>query len=378
MSVFDTLDADVVTHSALARLERLVELESPSDDEGRLRAVADHFAGELEALGAAVERVDVPGVGEHVRARIDGGEASHDPVVVLGHLDTVQPVGSFDPVFRVRDGRAEGPGTFDMKGGLACALEALARLAAAGAAPARPVIVLATCDEETGADHSLGLIEETVTGAHAVLVPEPPLPGGGAKTSRKGVGWYRLTVTGRAAHAGVAPEDGVNALVELAHQILAVRQLADPDTGTTVTIGHAGGGTAPNVVPAEAWAAVDLRFRTGDEGTRVDAALRALRPTLDGAAITVSGGINRPPMERTPGIARLYDRARALANQDGWDLAEGDSGGASDGSLAAALGVPVLDGIGPAGAGAHAAHEHVFVEDLPRRVGLYGRLLEGL
>lgn len=378
MSGFAGVDAAELRDGALRRLERLVALESPSTDEARLRAVAAWMASALEAVGAEVDTVDVAGVGEHVIGRIPGRDSAREPVVVLGHVDTVHPVGSFDPVFRVAGGRASGPGVFDMKGGWACVLEALARIRSAGAAPRRPVIVVATCDEETGSESSRALIESLARGARAVLVPEPPLPGGAAKTRRKGVGWYRVEVTGRAAHAGVNPEDGVNALHALAHTIVALTALADPGAGTTISVGEAGGGTASNVVPASAWAVVDVRFATAGEGARVDAAVRALEPRLPGAGLRVTGGVNRPPVERTEGSAELYGRARALAAEGGWTLGEGATGGGSDGSFTAALGVPTLDGIGPDGGGAHAPDEHVHVEDLARRVRLYGRLLETL
>ena len=364
--------------ATLDRLRRLVVLESPSGDEPRLRAVAGDLAAELAAIGADVDTLVVPGIGEHVIARVEGRENRAEPVLVLAHLDTVHPAGSFDPVFVVEDGRARGPGTFDMKGGLACMVEALALFHRRGVAPRRPVTLLATCDEETGSASSRGLIEETARKAHVVLVPEPPLPDGGAKTSRKGVGVYRLNVQGRASHAGLDPAAGVNALLELAHQILAVTALADPGAGTTISVGEAGGGTASNVVPATAWATVDVRFRSRVEGERVDRAIRGLRPRLQGARLSLEGGINRGPLERTEAIAALYSRARDLAERDGWRLGEGSSGGASDGSLTSALGVPTLDGIGPAGAGAHSSDEHVLVDDLPRRVRLYGRLLESL
>lgn len=378
MSLFAGMDAAAVRDRTLERLRRLVELESPSSDEARLRAVAAWVAQELGRAGGDVDTVDVPGVGEHVVARFPGIDAGLEPVVILGHLDTVHPVGTFEPVFRVDGGRAHGPGVYDMKGGWACALEALARLREGSGSPRRPLVVLATCDEETGSESSRGLIEETARGARAVLVPEPPLPGGAAKTRRKGVGWYRLEVKGRAAHAGVDPENGVNALVELAHQILAATDLARPEEGTTLSVGEAGGGTTSNVVPAEAWAAIDVRFATPAEGERVDAALRALSPRVEGAELTITGGVNRPPVERTPANAALYEAAQAVAAEAGWSLGEGSTGGGSDGSFTAGMGVPTLDGIGPDGSGAHARTEHILVDDLPRRVGLYGRLLETL
>ncbi|MFW6206200.1 MAG: M20 family metallopeptidase [Gemmatimonadota bacterium] len=370
-------DPDLRT-AALRRLRQLVELESPSGDESRLRAIAAAMAAELEELGAAVQRVRVDGVGDHLIGRVPGREPDLDPVVVLGHLDTVHAVGTFDPVFRLEGERAYGPGACDMKGGWACMLEALALLDAAGRRPHRPLVVLATCDEETGSDTSRALIEDTARDARAVLVPEPPLPDGGVKTQRKGVAWYRLSVHGRAAHAGLAPEHGVNAITELAHQVLAVTGLADPGAGTSVSVGEAGGGTASNVVPATAWASIDVRFSDPVEGRRVDRALRELRPAVQGARLELEGGVNRWPMERTEGVVELYHRARRLARAMGWTLGEGMAGGASDGSLTAALGVPTLDGIGPAGGGAHAPDEHVRVADLARRVRLYARLLEEL
>jgi glutamate carboxypeptidase len=377
VSAFEGVSGEALEAEAVEYLRRLVELESPSGDEARLRAVAGDVAATLAGLGVDVDTEDVPGVGEHVIGRWAGAEPDLAPVLVLGHLDTVHPVGTFDPVFQLEDGRASGPGTFDMKGGWACLLTAAARLAR-GAGPRRPVVILATCDEETGSDTSRALIEELAEGAHAVLVPEPSMPDGSAKTRRKGVGWYRLDVEGRAAHAGVAPGDGVNAIVELAHRIVEVTGLADPEVGTTVSVGEVGGGTASNVVPARAWATVDVRFSTPTEGARVDGAMRALSATAAGAGLRVSGGINRPPMERTDAIAALYDRARALAEEAGWTLGEGASGGASDGSITAGMGVPTLDGLGPLGDGAHADHEHVVVADLGRRALLYGRLLETL
>jgi glutamate carboxypeptidase len=381
VNLLESVGAEELTGSTLERLRRLVELESPSGDEVGLRAVAAELALQLAGAGGDVDTVDVEGVGEHVVGRFpgDGGEVGElDPLLVLGHLDTVHPVGSFSPTFQVAGGRARGPGVFDMKGGLACMLEALDRLRRAGQRPRRAVTVLATCDEETGSGSSRVLIEELARGAGAVLVPEPPLPGGGAKTRRKGIAVYRLRVTGRASHAGLAPQDGINAVVELAHQVLSITGLADPAAGTTATVTTIRGGTATNVVPAEAVAEVDVRFTAASEAARMDEAIRALEPRLGGVRLEVTGGVNRAPMERTAGVAALYQEARRLAAAAGWELAEGLAGGASDGSLTAGLGIPTLDGIGPEGGGAHAPDEHVLVADLPRRVHLYAGLLVSL
>ena len=204
------------------------------------------------------------------------------------------------------------------------------------------------------------------------------MPDGGVKTGRKGVGVYTLRATGRAVHAGIDTGKGVNAILELAHQVTALGALADPSRGTTLNPGVIRGGTASNVVPAEAWLELDVRFRELAEGERVDAAVRALAPVVAGAGLVVEGGINRPPLERTPEIAELYGTARTLAAELGTELSEGSTGGASDGCFTAAMGVPTLDGLGVRGDGAHADDEHILVQDLPFRVALYGRLLQTL
>lgn len=380
MSPFDEVVASGAlrtTARVLETLRWLVEHESPSSDEQRLRVLAADLGAMLRELGAQVELIDAPGTGRHVSARFAGRE-EEAPLLILGHLDTVHPVGTLEErPFRVADGRVTGPGVFDMKAGLAVLLESLGLLVRQGA-PRRPAHVLVTCDEETGSETSRSIIERAARDSGAVLVLEPPLPGGAAKTARKGVGLYDLRIQGRAAHAGVEPEQGISAIHELAHQVLALEALADAAAGTTVTVGLARGGTASNVVPASAEATADIRFSTMDEGERVDRAIRSLAPTLHGAKLQVSGGINRPPLERTDAVVALYRRARELARSLGFDLPEGSTGGASDGCFTAALGIATLDGLGVAGGGAHAVNEHILVEDLPRRTALVGRLLETL
>lgn len=371
--------AAAVQARVLDRLRRWVEQETPSGDEACAAALAGDIAAALVAAGAEAELVEAPGWGRHLLGRMAGREPGLEPVLVLGHLDTVHPRGTLETQpFLVREGRAEGPGVYDMKAGLAVLVDALVALAEAGTAPRRPLRVLITCDEEAGSDTSRALIEQTARGAAAALVLEPPLANGGAKTARKGVSTYRLHVTGRAAHAGVEPERGVCATLELAHQILQVAALADPALGTTVNIGVIGGGTLSNVVAAEAWAEVDVRFATAEEGRRIHAALHALRPLLPDAVLHLEGGVNRPPLERSEGVVRLYQHARALAAELGFELAEGGTGGGSDGSFTAALGVPTLDGLGVQGGGAHSTDEHILIADVPRRVALLARLLETL
>lgn len=372
-------DAAGLKKRALRRLEPLVRHETPSRDAARLDAFADEIAAALESVGARVALVREPSFGTQLDATIPGSDVELEPVLVLGHMDTVHPAGTVvERPFRVEDGKAYGPGVYDMKVGIAVLLEALALLHEAGASPNRPVRVLLTCDEEIGSHTSRERIEEAAVAACCVLVLEPSMPDGGAKTVRKGVGVYTLTAKGVAVHAGIDAGGGVNAIVELARQVVRLEELVDRDRGTTLNAGVIEGGTVSNVVPARAALEVDVRFRELAEGERVDAALHALQPCVPGAELVVEGGINRPPLERTPAIAALYGRARELAAELGFDLPEGSSGGASDGCITAALGVPTLDGLGVRGAGAHAVDEHILVDDLAFRVALYGRLLQAL
>lgn len=372
-------DAASLSKRALRRLELLVRHETPSRDAARLDALADAVAGLLEEAGGGVALVREPELGTHVDATIPGDDSELEPLLILGHMDTVHPVGTLaERPFRVEGGKAYGPGAYDMKAGIAVLLETLAVLHEAGGRPRRPVRVLLTCDEEIGSHTSRPRLEDAARAAHCVLVLEPSMPDGGVKTGRKGVGVYTVTANGVAVHAGIDSGGGVNAVVELAHQVLRLLELADPERGTTLNPGVIRGGTVSNVIPASAWLEVDVRFRELAEGERVDAAMHALKPVTDGAGLVIEGGINRPPLERTEAIAALYEEARGLAAGLGMDLTEGSTGGASDGCFTAAVGAPTLDGLGVRGDGAHAVHEHVLVEDLPRRVALYGRLLQAL
>ncbi|RUL81276.1 M20 family metallopeptidase [Tautonia sociabilis] len=374
--------------STLSLLRCLVEHESPSRDKAALDALADRLTPLLADAGASsVERIPNDRGGDHLLARFPFG---HDPdpqapdaprpALLLAHFDTVWPLGTIDRMPFRRDGnRVSGPGTFDMKGGLTLLLVALAALRDLNLAPPRPVAFLLTSDEEIGSPTSRPLIESAARRAAFALVPEPPLPGGALKTARKGVGRYTLSVTGIPAHAGIEPEKGRSAVLELAHQIIAIHAMADPAAGTTLTVGRAEGGGAVNVVPASATAEIDLRVSSRAEADRVDRALHCLLPALDGTRLALSGGLNRPPMERSPAIASLFDRARAAASSAlGLDLAEGSTGGGSDANFTAALGLPTLDGLGPLGAGAHAEHEHIEVDTLPLRAALLATLLRSL
>jgi glutamate carboxypeptidase len=357
----------------------LVEQESMSREADATRRIAEQFGERLARIGPQVELLSDPRYGATLRARFDGGSGDEARLLVVGHLDTVWPIGTLARrPFRVEGDRAYGPGIFDMKAGVAIAAFAARALKEGGRAAKRPVTFLMTCDEETGSHFSREIIEEEAIDARAALVLEPPIPGGTVKTARKGVGEFELIVRGRPAHAGNDPRAGISAITEIACQILAINEMCDYERGTTLNVGVVHGGVLSNVVAAEARAAVDMRFRTVDEGMRIEQAMAKLSPTLDGAQIEVRGGINRPPLVRTPEISALFEHARRLAAEIGFELSEGSVGGGSDGNFIAAKGVPVLDGLGVDGAGAHAEHEHIIISDIPRRAALLARLIETL
>ncbi|MDQ3919983.1 MAG: M20 family metallopeptidase [Acidobacteriota bacterium] len=367
----------------LSLTRALCEVESPSGDGEGSRAVVSLLA---DAAGAvvgveSVERVGAAdGYGEHliVRAFAPGPHEAR-PLLLLGHTDTVHPRGTLAArPWREDGGRIYAPGVFDMKASCAAALEALRACSASDLKPRRPVVLLLTCDEESGSMSGRALVEAEARRAEFVLVLEPPAPGSRAKTARKGTGLFTLSVEGRAAHAGLEPEKGVSAVLELARQIERVSALARPELGTTINVGTVTGGTHANVVAAEARAEVDVRFSTADEARRVETALLELKTFDERAALKVTGGINRPPMERTPAVAALYEKARRVAAAFDFELGEASVGGASDGNFAAACGATVLDGLGVDGDGAHAAHEHIVADALALRGALLAALVAAL
>ena len=363
----------------LALLFQLVRLESPSRDKESLDKLGKLLADLLRALGGSVDIHANARGGDHVLGRFPGTTELR-PALVLGHFDTVWPRGTLERMpFRVdKAGRAFGPGIFDMKASLVVFLEVMKHLKKNELALPRPIWVLFTSDEEIGSPNSRGLIEDLARQAAYVLVLEPALADGGLKTSRKGVGRFRLEVEGKAAHAGVAPENGRSAIVELAHQIVRLEDLQDVAAGTTINVGLIQGGTTTNVVPAQAWAEIDVRVASTVEQTRTVASLQSLSPVTRNVRLTVSGGFNRPPMERTRAIASLFEQAQRIGRTIGLELTEGSSGGGSDGNFTAALGLPTLDGLGAKGGGAHADDEHIVVESLPERATLLLALLQGL
>lgn len=356
----------------LQTIEALVRLESPSTDKAAVDRCGAVLAGMLRQAGADVRVLSQSERGDHLIARIPGGGL---PVMILGHFDTVWPLGTLDRMPLLRDGdRLHGPGTFDMKAGIALALTAIGALRATDT-PHPPIAMVWTTDEEVGSATSRETIESEAKHAAAVLVLEPALPGGHLKTARKGCGEFELIVQGVAAHAGLDPGKGASAIHELATQIAAIERLQDLTRGISVNVGLLSGGSRPNVVAAEARATIDVRAPTRDAADVVESALRGLHPVRPGTRLIIRGGFERPPMERTPAVAALFARASAVASSMGRTLAEGSAGGGSDGNFTAALGVPTLDGLGPIGDGAHAAHEHVDVTALPWRAALLAGLL---
>ena len=367
-------------HELLALTCALVEAESPSGDKDGSTAAVSLLASAAATIGSvsSVERISSEEFGEHLRIKAFTNNNS-PPIVILGHTDTVHPRGAIkERPWRAEGNRIYGPGIFDMKANCALALEVLLACEATASCPRSPITILLTCDEETGSPSGRGLVEAESKNARAVLVLEPPASGGRVKTARKGTGMFTIEVHGRAAHAGLDPEKGVSAVLELARQTLRLSELNDPATGTTVTVTVVRGGTHSNVVPAEARAEIDLRFTSASEGLRVESAIRNLKPFDARAQLVVSGGINRPPLERTEGVAALYEHARTIAKLLDFDLGEASVGGASDGNFVGALGVPVLDGLGIEGDGAHAAHEHIELDHLPVRGALIAALLASL
>ena len=358
----------------------LVEQESMSREAEATARIAENLGRHLAESNAKVELFRDPGYGATLRAKFEcDSPVSDKQLLVVGHLDTVWPLGTLaQRPFEVKEDRAYGPGIFDMKAGVTAAVFAMRALKAFGRKTARDVTFLMTCDEETGSHFSREIVEEEGRRSAVALVLEPPIPGGVVKTGRKGVGEFELIVRGRSAHAGNDPRAGISAITELASQVLAINAMADHGRGTTLNVGVVSGGVLSNVIPAEARARIDMRYANLEEGQRIIEAMQRLEPVLEGARLEVRGGINRPPMVRTPEIGTLFMHARALAAEIGFDLKEGSVGGGSDGNFIAALGVPVLDGLGVDGAGAHAEHEHIVISDIPRRATLLARLMETL
>jgi glutamate carboxypeptidase len=360
----------------LDTIETLVRLESPTTDKAAVDRCGAELAARLEQIGGRVTKLTRQDRGDHLLAEFGCGASQ---ILLLGHFDTVWPVGQLARMPLTRsNGRLHGPGVFDMKAGIGLGMLAARAVVETGTSPSRRIVMLWTTDEEIGSGSSRAAIEDEARRSEAVLVLEPSLPGGALKTQRKGCGAYEVTVKGVAAHAGIEPQKGASAVHELAHQILRINALQDLARGISVNVVRVSGGLRSNVIPDEAHATVDVRVPTAAAAAEIDQAFRGLQPLDPRTTVEASGGFDRPPLERTDQVARLYKQARDIAGELGHDLAEGGTGGGSDGNFTAAVGVPTLDGLGAVGDGAHALHEHVDINSLPDRAALVAALIARL
>jgi glutamate carboxypeptidase len=359
-------------------IRQLVEIESPSDNKPAVDQLGALLAGRFEKIGGHAKFHRAQNFGDHLQVDFSG-VPSGKPVLLLGHIDTVYPTGTLSTMpCRVADGRLWGPGALDMKSGIALILHALEGLRAwHGDTVPRPVTVLLVTDEEVGSQSSRRITESLARKSEAVLVLEPSYGIKGAvKTARKGVGEYTIRVTGKAAHSGLDFDKGENAIVEMAKQITAISKLVNLKRGLTLNVGVVSGGTRTNVIPAQAAASLDVRVTQMKDATTIDRQLRALTPFNRKCKLEIKGAVNRPPMERSAGVAMLYKKASEIAKRLGWKLEEASVGGGSDGNFTASLGIPTLDGLGGVGEGAHATHESVILSELPRRATLLAELIE--
>jgi glutamate carboxypeptidase len=370
LSFFDARTPEIVD-----LLRRLVLMESPSTSKAHVDKIANTVGDYCRELGADVTYYPGGTSGELAFA-VWNADAPGKPIMLLTHLDTVWPVGTLDTMpLREENGVLYGPGVVDMKAGVAIALETLRGLRDRGEIPHRPIWMFHNSDEEIGSPSSRDLIVEKARECGLVLVMEPASEGEALKTWRKGIGQYTVRTKGRASHAGQAPEKGINAVIEAAHQALTMHSLNDLPNGTSVSVTVIHGGIATNVIPPEATMQVDVRFLKASEATRVDTAIHSLTPHLPGAEVVVEGGIDRGPMERNEQMIAAFRRVQEMGKSLGLELREDGSGGASDGNFTAAIGITTLDGLGGDGQGLHAAHEQVNIRSLHRRAALLAKLL---
>jgi len=359
----------------VAAIREIVEIESPSYDVERSKTVVLWIENEARKVGLdlVIERIPVEEFGEHLIIRAFPGDSK--PYLLLGHSDTVHPVGTKEQnLTRIDGDKFYGCGIFDMKAGIVLMLEALRYFAETGLRPSRPITIFLSCDEEVGSYSGRPILEKEAAGAEACLVFEPSAAGR-VKTGRKGTAMYTVRAHGVPAHAGLEPEKGASAILELSRQIERLHSFNNVEAGTTVNVCTAHGGTTTNVIPEHAECTVDVRFSSMDEAARIDAAIKGLTPFDERVSVSVHGDVNRPPMERTDAVASLFEKARDVAASFGYELGETQVGGASDGNFVAALGVPVLDGLGITGDGAHTLYEHILVSDIADRAALVTQLL---
>jgi glutamate carboxypeptidase len=364
----------------LNSIREIVEIESPSFNEEGSSLVGEWTARQARRISpeVVVEKIEAKKYGVHLLIRafspIEKGEK---PILLLGHTDTVHPLGAkMKNPTRIENEKFYGCGIFDMKANIVLILEVLRFFAESNLKPARPVTIFLSCDEEVGSLTGRAIVEAEAVKSEFCLVCEPSADGK-VKTGRKGTGMFKVETRGIPAHAGLEPEKGASAILELSKQILKIHALNDLQKGTTANVCEISGGTASNVIPEYAECSVDVRFSSMDEAVRIEKALKKLQSSDAQVSIKISGAINRPPMERTEKVVNIYEKARNLAAGFGYKLGETQVGGASDGNFVSALGVPVLDGLGVAGNGAHTLSEYILIDDLAKRATLLALLLLG-
>jgi glutamate carboxypeptidase len=381
METYRELSGAVAKRQAqmLNMIAQLAALESPTEDRAAVNRCVALVEGWIKACGGKSRRSRQKLAGDVLIGRFGPARSAVRPIMVLGHLDTVWPLGTLEKMpFRVGQGRAWGPGVLDMKAGVTMALTAL-RVLQQTEQLNRPVVLLLNSDEETGSEYSRAVTESLAKQCAAVFVLEPAQgPAGAYKTARKGVAHYRLLVHGVPAHSGVDFDHGHSAVLELGRQIERASAFSNRAQGITVNAGVIGGGTRSNVVPAEAWAEFDVRIAKARDAGRVDRRFRSLRPVDRACTLEVTGGLNRPPMERTPGTVALFKCAATMAAGLGFQLQEAATGGGSDGNFTSALGIPTLDGMGAVGEGAHADRESILLDALVPRTALLAAMIGGL
>ncbi|MCB9450809.1 MAG: M20 family metallopeptidase [Anaerolineaceae bacterium] len=358
-------------------LTTLINFETPTTDKAHVDKIGDFLAAEFERLGAAVTRIPQTEVGDFLLAKWNA-DAPGKPLMFLIHQDTVWPLGTLAkrPPTIDADGKLFGPGAVDMKGGITIATWSIRGLVERGELPNRPIWILATSDEEVGSIHSEQVIRDTAAQCGLVMVMEPATKEEALKTWRKGVGTYHLSIEGRASHAGNAPEQGINAVVELAQQIMAINALNDLRNGTSVSVTVVKGGIASNVIPDHAEAEIDVRTMTDQAWAGIQEKLNALQSFVPGSTLHIEAHHARGPMEHNEQMVRTYAQCKAIGERYGLSIHEDGSGGGSDGNFTAHMGIPTLDGLGPQGDGLHALHEHVVINSLPRRATLLAAMLK--
>ncbi len=370
LNYFQTRQPEIIN-----KITELVEIESPSFNISGSSQAVDWIETQAREISAEfqIERIFAEGYGEHLIIRAFPSDAK--PILLLGHTDTVHPIGTkIQNPTGIENGRLYGCGTFDMKAGCVLMLEVLRAFYALNLEPKRPITIMLSCDEEVGSKSGREIVEREAGKAEFCLVCEPSA-NGKVKTGRKGTGMFTLKTQGIPAHAGLEPEKGASAILEMSKQILNLHSLNDLSRGTTVNVCTIEGGTTSNVIPEHAVCSIDVRFTSMPEAARIENEIKNIVAFDERVSLEILGEINRPPMQRSEKIIQLYEKARAIAASFGYELGETEVGGASDGNFVAALGIPVLDGLGVAGSGAHTLEEFIFIDDIPKRATLLARLL---